>query len=255
MRLRFSLSAAVLISAVTLLAISNEHLVAQQPTASAAKPKVGYVRFWNMTIPTANVVLELVAGSTPDAHALNTASPANYYAGYAPLIAASYALRVYRAGDRQQAIKSFELTVKDHSYFTLFATQESGGPITVELIDDTPAPTKVLKNRLTIRQFCQDMTVVVVASGNYKSDPTPYGKTTFLEGMPNGNVPLSVRATKTRDNAVKTWDTTADFRVAHRATLFIVNDLYGRMRARVAMDGPSPEEEAAAAEAARNNVQ
>ncbi|MBE7157792.1 MAG: DUF4397 domain-containing protein [Rhodospirillales bacterium] len=251
MKLKSFLSAAAISLAAWLLVVGHP-LHAQQPsTTPTAQPtsrtRTGNLRFWNLTPPTGGIVLEVVVGNPADGRALISSTPSNFYARYIPLVPGQYAIRTFRAGDRQQVIKSFDLTIKDRSYFTLCATQGADGHIAVELMDDTPDPTQTPKNRLTIRQFCPDLTATVTTSGNMKSEPLPYGKTVTLEGLPDGIVALAVHAVKAGDPALKSWDAQADFRMAHHSTLFIVSDLYGRMRARIAMDGPSPDEEVSAA--------
>lgn len=213
---------------------------------------MGHVRFWNLTPPLANITLELINAASTDGHALNTAGPANYYANYINVPPGTYALRVFRQGDRLTVIKSFNLAVRDRSYFTFLATAMPDGKPTVELIDDTPDPTKPPENRLTVRQYCPDSTVVITAGTNYKTDALAYGMTQTITGLPDGTVPLKMHAVKTGTTAVRTWDTQADFRSAHHATLFVINDLYGRIRARAAIDGPSPADEAEAAAAAKS---
>ena len=252
MTCKFFRSAAVTASALAVLSLlPTAHLAAQTPTPkpTPVRPKAGFVRFWNA----AGFSFDLVLGSGPSARFVSTAMSSNFYATYVSLPPGPCPFRVYRSGDRQNTIKSFDVAMRDRSYYTLLATQEPGGQPSIELIDDTPDPAKPPNNRLTVRQFCQDAKVVITTGGNFKTDPMLYGVTQTIEGLPDGVVALKMTATKTGNNGVKTWDTQADFRVSHHSTLFVVNDLYGRIRARVAMDGPSPADEAEAAAEAKQN--
>lgn len=224
------------------------------PKASTPKPKEGHIRFWNLIPPPTAPTLDLVLTTTgSEGRPLTSATPMNLYANYTGLPPGRYTLRVFRAGDRQNALKSFDLPLRDKSYFSLLATAQPDGQPGIELLDDTPDPTKTPNNRLTVRQFSPDTAVVITAAGRYRTDSLAFQKIQTLEDLPDGVVPLNMRATKTGAASVKTWDTQADFRASHHYTLFVVNDLYGRIRARVAVDGPSPEDEAEAAAEAKAN--
>ena len=222
------------------------------PKPTPAKPKAGYIRFWNVLPPKDGPSFDLVLGGNSDGRVLNTAAPSNFYANYVSLPPGRCTLRVYRAGERQNVLKNIDLSLRDKSYYTLIASPQPGGQPSLDLIDDTPDPTKPPVNRVTVRQFCPDTSVVIAAGSSYRTDSLDYSKTQTIEGMPDGKVALTMRATKSGNSAVKTWDTQADFSVSHHSTVFVVNDLYGRIRARVAMDGPSPADEEEAAADAKN---
>lgn len=259
MKSKFSRRAGTIFSLFALLLLLPSGRLAAQsahPTPSPAppRPKAGYVRFWNATPPATGLTLDLVVGTSPEGRVLHSATPANFYANYASLPPGQQVLRVFRNGDRQNAIKTFTLPLLDRSYFTLLATSQPNGSTSIEIVNDTPDPTKPPVNRLTVRQFCPDTTAIVTTTGNHQSDSLAYGQTQTLEGLPNGVIALALRATKGGVTGTKTWDTQADFRVSHHVTMFIVNDLYGRIRARVSVDGPSPEAEAEAAEEAARAI-
>ena len=199
----------------------------------------------------ADITLDLIVsgGGAPERR-LGSAGPSNFYANYVNLVPGSYTLRVFKHDDLQNVIKSFNLPLRDKSYYTLLATQMPGTPIEVELVNDTPDPTKTPVNRVTVRQLCPNLTGVITATGNFRSDTLTFGKTQTLEGLPNGIVTLHLQATK-QGNSTRSWDSEADFRISHHGTMFIVNDVYGRLSPHFSMDGPSPAEEAEAAEEAK----
>jgi hypothetical protein len=240
-------------SAACLLLLAGPLRAQLQPAPSpspAVKPKQGFARLWNV-LPLPGYSLELVIGADANGKVLQTAQPSNIYAGYSSLPPGRYVMRVFRTGDRQNPIKSFDVQLRDKSYFDILVSQAPGASPTAELIDETPDPTQDPVNRLTVRQFCPGATVVITAGGVQRTDSLVYGATQTLSGLPNGLVPLSMRAVKGSGSA-KTWNTEADFRVAHRASLFIIADAYGRIRARTSIDGPSVADEAAAASPAHS---
>ena len=253
MILKFSQPAAVAASFCALLLVtSSTPLRAQTPKPSpspAVKPKLGYIRFWNM-LPLEGSTFELVQdGTPPPGRVLQTASPANFSAGYIPLPPGAYTLKVCRPGEHDKPIKSFAVPVRHNSYITILTTQPPGAAIKAELLDDTPDPFKPPVNRLTVRQFVPDIHVVATAAGTKRTEALDYGATQTLEGLPGGLVQLNTRATLT-GGATKTWNTEADFRTSHHASLLVLSDPYGRIRPRVSVDGPSPAAEAEAAEEA-----
>ena len=214
----------------------------------AANVKAGHVRLWNMIFlnPTG---LELVAGTGPAAKTLQTAPVANYSALYDSLPPGRYMFSVFRAGDRQTPLKSFDVMLADKSYFSILVVHLPGGQLSVELLDDTPDPMKPHVNRLTVRQLGLNTHAMVVTALTQHTDPLEPGSTQTLEGLPDGAVPVSVRNT-TGPNQ-KNWNVEADFRTARHLTVFVVADAYNRLRLRTASNGPSPAEEAEAAKTRR----
>lgn len=234
--------------------LSAQATATPSPTSSppASKPKFGHVRCWN-AFPLGSPTFELVLGAAPNDRTLQSSPPQNFYATYIAVPPGQYAVRIIRAGDRQNSIKSFNLPLRDKNYFTLFITQAADGQPAIELLDETADPAKTTPNRVTVRQFCAGATAIITAGGK-RTQPLPFGGVETLEGLPNGLVPLIMRATLPSGTS-KVWNTEADFRASHRATVFITMDPYKRMRTRVTVDGPSVEQEAEdAAEDAADHI-
>ncbi len=206
---------------------------------------MGNLRLWNMQ-PNNSPTLELVQGADPQGRVLQTALPLNYYAGYMQFLPGTYPVTIYRVGDRQTPVKSFNAQLRPDTYVTIIVSQGPGGTVGAELVDDTPDPVKPPSNRLTVRQFCPNVRVQVTAAGRVNTDLLEVGRAQTLEGLPDGVVQLMMHATAA-SGGVKTWNAEADFRPSRHASLLIFADGYGRIRPRVTVDGPSPAAEDATA--------
>lgn len=224
------------------------------PSPTPRKP-AGWVRFWNM-LPAQAGRLELVSVADPNKVIL-TANNMNASAGYTELTPGRYALQVFRAGDRQTALKNLDIPLRDGTYVTVLAHEPAAptagstptpsasasaapgaapSPVVIELIDDTPPDLNKADNKLTIRQFVSGARVIVSTASKQVTDVLNYGDSQTLSGMPTGVSPLVARSsTKT---GMGLWNSESDFSLNWRSTLLLVNDEYGRFRPRLTSDGP-----------------
>jgi|ERR1700730_1500489 len=196
-------------------------------------PKVGYLRFWDM-LPVANGAFELckVGASASEGNLLSNI--AYQYSSYAEFPAGTYQLAVYKKGDRNSPIKTFNLNLKPDSFFTILLLPQSG-VISAELIDDTNDP-KATSGILTVRNYFSGLTVAVASDTQKIVDTLPYGQTYAAAGLPLQRVPLTLR-TRLPNGTSAESTAEADFKASKRATVLIIPDSYGRFRPRVTIDG------------------
>lgn len=207
-----------------------------QPAAGQAPKKpAAYLRLWNMALAL-NAPVEVSTGVEPGARPLLSAPPANFYTGYLPVLPGHYALRVHRASDPRTPLQVLDAGLADQGYYTVLVSQRAGGEITCELIDDNPDPKNPAVNTLVVRQYSAGSSVVVSAGGQ-RTNPLAFGDAQTLPQMPGGAVPVTMRALTPK--GPRNWAAEADFKGAHRATVFVYPDTYGRVRFKLTSDGPS----------------
>jgi hypothetical protein len=214
------------------LAISWFALTAWSVSAAAQgnspAPKVGHIRFWNM-LPPANGVYEVCKAG--DAAGASLLSGTSYrYSSYAAFPVGRYRLSVFKKGDRQTPLKTFDVDLKDETYFTILVAPQS-----VDLFDDTTDP-KATTGTLTIRNYFPGSTVSVSSDTQTIATAISYGQATAATGFELKRMPLTLR-TKLPNGTPAESTAEADFSVSKRATVLIIPDSYGRFRPRVASDG------------------
>lgn len=223
-----------LLGSVGLLHGQTETDPASSPTP---KPKLGYVRFWNL-LPVSAGRLELVGASNPSGQSLLGAVPESFAVNYRALPPAHYSWAVCSSADRQKPLKNLtDVALGADGYLTIVARPPSdpnGHPV-VEVINDIPDPAQPAGNCLTIYQCSPDARVVVTAGRRYISDPLNYAGTQVLKDLPDGIVGLAI--TITTKAGSRSWNTEADFRASPRASLVVVADSYNRIRPRITVDG------------------
>lgn len=204
-------------------------------------------------VPQLGSNLDLVSANNPTV-ALATVSGMNLLSTYNDLPPGRYTFQVFRAGDRQASIKNLDVPLRDGSYVTVLAHEPStasttpapsvstspspvvqNSPLVVELVDDTPDPTKP-DNQLIVRQYSLGTRVIVSTATKQMTDTLNYGGSQTLTGFPNSIVPLVARAA-TRIGA-RTFNAEADFTAYSRTTLLLMDDPYGRFKPRLVQDGP-----------------
>ena len=211
---------------------------------------MGNVRLWNMQ-PIGAPILELVSGTDPKTHPLCSGLVLNCSGGYVQLPPGAYPLIVFKADDRQTPIKTFNVTFKPDTYMTIMVTQpSSGGPLNAEIIDDTPDPTKTASNSLTVRQLIPNVRVQVTVGDRSTTGMLAPGQKQTLDGLVGRILPIAVNATLS-NGVVRSWNGETDFSVSRRSTLLVFLDGYGRVRASLTTDGPSPSAEDAVAKDSR----
>ena len=149
----------------------------------------------------------------------------------------TYPLKICTADEPENVIKSFNFPLRADSYYTILVTQLPNAPLAVEVIDDTPDPTKVLVNQLTVRQYSPNFRVQV-SVGELHTDIMEAGGKQTLDGLPDGFVPITGRIDQA-GGTLNNWHAQADFHSSHHATLLVLPDVRGFIRPRVTVDGPS----------------
>jgi hypothetical protein len=215
--------------------------LAAQPAATPApesergNPKSAYLRFWNLT-PKGSAELRLVrsTGAKED-ELLASAEPMNYYASYEPLAPGRYTLKVARAADPQTPLQTFDVLLRANVFVT-FLARTSQAKTTVEMVDDTFDPAKALAGRLVIHQCFPEASVVVTNDARPDSLALTYTGERTVEDLPLRRIQVRLQATLPGGKK-KLWSTEIDFRTAHRVTLLLLPDVYGRFRSRISIDG------------------
>jgi hypothetical protein len=193
-----------------------------------AAPKGGYIRFWDM-LPANNGSFEVCkASETSGASLLN--GTAYQYSSYVEFPVARYRLVVFRKGDRNTPLKSFDIDLKADTYFTIIVSPQS-----IDAFDDTNDP-KATTGSLTIRNYFPGLTVSVSSDTQTIAAAVAYGQSTVAPGFQLKRVPLVLR-TKLPNGTPAESTAEADFTASRRASLLIIPDSYGRFRPRVTIDG------------------
>lgn len=207
---------------------------APTPTPSATvKPKMAYIRFWNMLPSQPPTVLELLSADKP----LATAPVCNFYAGYASVTPGAFTLTIRRAGDQNGAIKRLPVNLQPDMFVTLLVTSKDGQP-TVDYIDDTIDPKALGAKRLVLRQLFPNAKVTATIGSAPASAALSYGETLALDNLTATQTSLTVQATIPGQSA-KSWSMPLDLSKYSHNTLLIFPDPYGRFRPRLAPDGQS----------------
>lgn len=208
------------------------------PTPPPRKPSA-YLRLWNMAFAL-NSPLELFTGAERGGRALLSAPPSNFYTGYERVVPGHYSLRISRPSDPQEVTRPVDAVLPDSGYFTVLVSQQPTGEILTELVNDSPDPAQSFDNVLVVRQYSADCRVVVSAGGKH-TEPLEFGGSQMLGQLPNGNVPVTMRAVTPQ--GPYNWASEVDFKGHHRATVFVYPDTYGRVRFKLTADGPASEAE------------
>jgi hypothetical protein len=191
-------------------------------------PKTGYIRFWDMLPATSGTFEVCKANETSGASLLN--GTAFQYSSYVEFPTARYRLVVFRKGDRNTPLKSFDIELKPDTYFTIIVSPQS-----IDAFDDTIDP-KATTGSLTIRNYFPGLTASVSSDTQTLATAVAYGQATMAPGLPLKRVPLVLR-TKLPNGTPAESTAEADFAASKRATLLIIPDSYGRFRPRVTIDG------------------
>jgi hypothetical protein len=227
-------------SVLSALVLFGATALAAPPAATPAptpekKPKEGYLRFWNL-LPRGKDELKLVkSDGTPEGVALLTAAPLNYYAGYEPLPAGRYSLKVVRASDPMTPLQTFDVSLQRDAFVT-FVARLVAEKIQLQMVDDTYDPLAAQNGRLVIHQMFPKANVIVTSSAELRSEVLGYGSAQTLDGFPLKSVTFNLQATLA-DGKRKSWSTEVDFRNARHASLIIMPDMYDRFRVRLSTDG------------------
>lgn len=201
------------------------------PTPATNKPKLAYLRLWNMLPSTPPTTLELLSADKP----LVTGAVCNFYAGYASVAPGAFTLTVRRAGDQNGAIKRLPVNLLADMFVTVLVSSKDGQP-NVELINDTVDPKAAVTKRLVLRQLFPNAKVTTVVGNAAPSAPLTFGETAVLDNLPEASSSLTVQAA-IPGQSVKSWSMPLELPPNARATLLIFPDSYGRFRPRLAMDG------------------
>lgn len=195
---------------------------------ASAVPKAGYIRFWNMLPANSGAFEVCKVGETSGASLLS--GTAYQYSSYVEFPAARYRLAVFRKGDRNTALKTFDVDLKTDTYFTIIVAPQS-----IDLFDDTNDP-KAMNGTLTIRNFFNGSTVAISTELQTIVNAIAYGQAFTATGFPLKRLPLTLR-TKLPNGTPAESTAEADFTASKRATLLVIPDSYGRFRPRVTIDG------------------
>ena len=210
---------------------------AQTPTPPV-KPKLAYVRFWNMLSakPPGNA-LELFEA---DDKILTIAAPGNCFADYLPVVPGTYTFSICRPKDIAHPLKRLPISVPADAFITILVSETDGQQI-VEGLNDTVDPkTSDGSGQLVLRQYIDGAQVTASVGTAPPTAPIGYGATTVIDNLPTAQIVINVRATFVSGPA-QTWTVPADLTTYHHGTLLIVPDAYGRFRPRFAVDGHAAE--------------
>lgn len=199
---------------------------AQKPVPT---PAAGYIRFWDM-LPQTNGAFDLrKLGSPATAPALISNVGSYRYSSYIAFPAGAYRLGVFKANDVKAPLKTFDLTLRPDTFFTVLIS-----PGKIDLVNDTVDP-KADSGTVTVRNYFPGVTVTVTSGGQTLAT-LPYGESHESGSMPltRSSVALSARL-PTGIPVQATLE--PDFKASKRATVLIIPDLYGRFRPRVTVDG------------------
>ncbi len=204
------------------------------PTPSpSTKPKLAYIRFWNMLPSQPPTVLEILSGDKP----LMTAAVCNFYAGYTSVAPGAFTLTIRRAGDQNGAIKRLPVNLLGDMYVTVLVSSKDGQP-NVDYINDTIDPKSPDVRRLVLRQLFPNAKVTTTLGPASSSAALGYGETAVMDNLPAAQSSVTVQAV-IPGQAPKSWSMPIDFTQAAHNTLLIFPDPYGRFRPRLATDGQS----------------
>ncbi len=228
-------------SLLSSLLLSVAPLLAQTPatpvpaTPEPKEPKEAYVRFWNMLPKEAGALtmLRQISGAEPEAIA--SAAPANTYAGYLAVKPGRYGLRIVRAAEPENALKTFDLVLRGDVFVT-FIARVVDRQLTVEMVDDTYDKKEAINGRLTVRHELPGATISVAAAGQPGARGLAYGQVEKLEGFPAKPVLLKMNAVLA-DGQKRDWAMEVDFRSCRHVTLLLALDPYGRFRPRISPEG------------------
>jgi hypothetical protein len=214
-----------------LLVTAGSRLASGQAPAPTAKPKVAYVRFWNMMPDHKKDVLQLALGPNQP---LTTAGASNSSAGYTPILPNTYTFSVQRVGEHQDT-KTPAVRMVDGSFFTILATPKNG-QINLEVIDDTIDPSKEDGSaRLVVRQYVPGARTVITVGSN-PSATMNYGDVLTFDHLPAGQVPIVIQIALP-NGAARNVTTSADLTKNHHGEFILVEDSYARFRPFFAADG------------------
>lgn len=208
--------------------ILSSSLECHGQSASAPIPKTGYIRFWDMAPATSGTFEVCKAGETSGASLLS--GTPYQYSSYVQFPPGRYRLAVFRKGDRNTPLKTFDIDLKGDSFFTIIVSPQS-----IDIFDDTNDP-KAASGTLTIRNYFPGLTVSVASDTQQLAEAVSYGQASVATGLALKRVPLTLR-TKLPNGTPAESTAEADFTASKKATILIIPDSYGRFRPRVTSDG------------------
>jgi hypothetical protein len=218
--------------ASSLLLVAAVHAAAQQPPAPTPRPKLGYVRFWNMLPPSAGTFSLRRAGAGAEA-TLATAS-AYAYPGYMELPAGRYRFTVHRASQGDTPLRTLDVELADNMFVTVLVSPRGGGAA-IDVFDDT-VPPEAASGTVVIRNYFEGTTVEVAGKQPQLKQTLGYGESHVATDLGGAAAQIVLR-TKLPNGKPAESELELDFKAAKRATLLIIPDSYGRFRPRVTADG------------------
>jgi hypothetical protein len=211
-----------------LFGLSIVETIGQSPV-----PKIGYLRFLDM-LPSANGAFELCKAGAAESGANLLGGSAYQYSSYAEFPVGKYHLSVFKKGDRKTPIKTFDIDLRQDSFFTVLLGPRAG-VIDVEVMDDTNDP-KSASGTLVVRNYFMGLTVSVSSDTQKLIEALQYGQSNAVTGLPLKRIPLTL-LTHLPNGTPAESTAEVDFQASKRATVLIIPDSYGRFRPRVAIDG------------------
>ena len=217
-----------------LIVTTGTDAASAQSPATPTKPKVAYVRFWNMLPAKAKGnALELFEA---DNKMLTVAGPGNCFADYLPVVPGSYTFSVCRPESVATPLKRLPINLPADTFITIVVSEKDGQPV-VEGLNDTIDPKAAGDaGRLVVRQYLAGSQATVSVGTAPATALLSYGAVTVLDNLPAAQVNVNVRATSPNGTA-QNWTVPADFTTDHHGTLLILTDAYGQFRPRFAVDG------------------
>ncbi|MGI9086676.1 MAG: hypothetical protein ACR2HH_02880 [Chthoniobacterales bacterium] len=210
-------------SAVTLFGAS----VSGAPPAPTPIPN-GYVRLWNM-LPATSGTFNLGRLEKP-AEPLIANATAFTYSSYQGFPLGHYRLAIFRTGNQQTPLKTFDLDLRANQFFTVLISPQG-----IELVNDTSNP-KATSGSLMVRNYFPG-TPVSITMGNQPAVLLAYGQSLPLTGQFVGKLMLDAKLPNGKQAQAQIE---VDLKTTQRTTLLIIPDPYGRFRPRVSADGINP---------------
>ncbi len=206
------------------------------PAPEDKKPKVGFLRFWNMLPKETGELLLMQDGGPSQDTPLLTAATLNYYATYLDTKPGRYALKVIRSEDPTKTVlKNFDLILKKDVYVTFLARLVDGKPV-IEMLDDTYDPEKEIAGKLVIRNVAPETTITVTSPALPIARPVAFGEESTVDKLPLKPTLFRMQA-KMPDGKSRSWACEIDFKTCRHASLWLVLDSHGRFRPRMSPDG------------------
>lgn len=225
------------------LALATSLQVAAQgpPTVPGAtpapekKPKVGYMRFWNMLPAETGDLQVLQDAGAGESTAILNAEVNNVYVSYNPFKPGRYALKVVRAADPKTVIKDFDLILRADVYVSFYA-RKVDDKVVIDMIDDTYDRTTALSGKAVIRHRIPGASVTIKSAALPLPITLAYGDERVLENLPLKPVVFNMQLVGA-NGIPKGWTIEVDFQTNRHSSIWLVSDTFGRFRPRTSIDG------------------